>query len=152
MHRSGLGLSVPNSAGQYGMPVGLFGQVDCSNPVEWLMYPACWAQSPAAWTRQLHDVPAPPAPASPEPPTAAQLASIPADQLPGTLVEEAALQTQEDLQQFYSNLADTICNGRPANADGSCPSLGGTAWPIWMWAAIAAATVGVVVLVSRGGR
>lgn len=150
---SGLG-----SEGQFGMPnIWPFGQIDCSNPVVWPLFVGCYQHSPAEWGRQIEAVPEPPAVAPLDTGAitveTAGGAVAPTPEQVQAASDAQVLATQAANQTFFSNLAATICNGQPANADGSCPSAApadsGLSLGFWIVAAVA---VGAVVLASGARR
>lgn len=88
--------------------------------------------------------PAPPAPALPAAPSGTAVPGSQADiMLPGTLATEAAQQTQQQNQEFFSNLAQSLDQG------------GGSGGGLETGALIAlglAAGLGVLLVTSMGGR
>lgn len=150
---SGLG-----SEGEFGMPnIWPFGQIDCSNPASWLLFAGCWQHSPAEWGSQIQSVSAPSevAPLDTGAITVATGGGTVAPTSEQVQAESNAqiLATQAQNQTFFSNLASTICNGQPANADGSCPAAtpadSGLGLMFWIVAAVA---VGAVVVAASGAR
>jgi hypothetical protein len=134
--------------------------LDCSNATGtfWgslnaAFNPKCFAMSQTGWEQaaQFGTLSQPVAPAAP---TQEQIAATYSDPsaLPGVLVDQAAAATQAQTSATFANQLSVGpgCTGATLSADGTtwtCPT--STNW--LMWAAIAAAGLGVVLLL-KGGR